>query len=134
MGRLKFEDELVFEDCRLGTRAEIEDLQRRSEILRRQDRLLLEMVLSYGMSFNRIAELTGASSRTVSMRYSRLKRLLTGKRSFKFVLRLRKSKGLGGMLLYDKLVDGTGYRQLASKYGVSEYKVRKLLAEARSFQ
>ena len=127
MGRLRLKEELVCGDSREDTRAEIESLQRRSEILRKQDRLLLEMVLSYGMSFNRISEIMGISSRSVSMRFVRLRKLLTGSNYGKLLRSDRESRSLEVNLVYDKLVSGIGYRQLASKYGVSEYRVRKLL-------
>ena len=127
MVRMRYEDGLAIGDCRIGARAKIERMQRRSSVLRKQDRRLLEMVLVYGMSFYRIGEMTGVSPRRVAVRFRRVRELLTADETVRVYEKLCSRNRLAGEMYYDKVVNGRGYRQLARKYGVSEYRVRKMM-------
>ena len=127
MGYMRVKEELVGSNCCGATRAEIEKLERRSNMLRSEDRRLVEMVVSYGMSFNRIAEITGDNPRAIASRYKRLCVVLGNDGLAGGLAESGRGKTVAGKIMYDKLVGGYGYRQLARKYRVSEYKVRKIL-------
>ena len=120
-------------DIRHRRRAEVEVLVSRMGLLKAPDRSLLEMQVKHACTYRQLSRLSGLSEEQVSRRNKGLIRRLIGP-EYITIYRNKECFDETRMdVAYDRFLLGLGYRKIAAKRGLEEYKVRRILCELRAF-
>ncbi len=99
--------------------------------LRAGDRRFMQLCFHYGMSVKRISQITGIGRRAVGLRITRLKRLLLCREKLIACVGNSSLSEVEKEMAYDHVANNIGYRRLAQKYKVTEYRARKIVAGLR---
>ncbi|MHC4551885.1 MAG: helix-turn-helix domain-containing protein [Planctomycetota bacterium] len=103
----------------------------RSNLLEKEDRTLLQMVLDRGSTFEQIARLTGKSPSTISRRFHRILNQLLA-RELTALLEYRKQPDpVEISIARAYFVQGLTQKQVCEKVGVTAYRVRTTIAGIR---
>ena len=101
----------------------------RSKRMDRKQKALLWMILDQGASYHQVARLSGEHASTVSRRFRAMVRRLRGRPLENAKTALSNLTPLDKTILIESFVYGASQKQIATKLGVSRYRVRKALAE-----
>ena len=105
----------------------------RMDLLHAPDRVMLEMRVKHGCSYRQLSRLNGLSAQQVARRIRGLIRRLIGP-EYIVIYRCKESFSEQQMLAaYDRYLLGLGYRKIAMKRGLEEYKVRRILGGLKVF-
>ena len=123
----------VDEDIRPRWRDESEALVRRMGLLRAEDRVLLEMQVKHGCSYEQLGRLSGLSGRQVARRIRGLTRRLTAEEYVTIYRHKARFSDEELEAAYDRYLLGLGYRTIAGKRGVSKFRARRILGKLAAF-
>ncbi len=112
---------------------EIDVLRDRLWLLRRRDRVLVEMRYLYGMSYSAIALAAGRDYSTIARYLRRLERGLIGGDYICVVRHKDNFDALELEVAYEHLLLGCGYRKVAKDLQVTQSQARKLIRRLRGW-
>jgi len=110
---------------------QMELLRLRLELLEGQERLLVEAYICHRFSFRQLAHLQGTRESKVARQIKGLIQRLLGKEYISIIRSRERFSGEELKVAYDYYLLRLGYRTIAQKRAISEYRVRKVIGRLK---